>query len=103
MAKVVTTDNFAQEVLNARQPVLVDFFATWCGPCKVLAPVLDEVASELQGKASVVKVDVDASPNIAAQYGVMSVPTVAVFKGGKLINQVVGVQPKANLLALVGA
>lgn len=102
MAKVISSEEFSSEVLRATEPVLVDFFATWCGPCKMLAPVLEEVAQEMQGKANVVKVDVDASPDIAANYGVMSVPTVILFKDGKVVRQLVGAQPKANLLALLG-
>ena len=94
MSQIISSAQFAAEVEGADVPVLVDFFATWCGPCKMLAPTLDQVAAEVAGRAKVVKVDIDASPDLAQRFGVMSVPTLAVFKGGKLVNQAVGVQPK---------
>ena len=98
----ITAANFESEVLQSATPVLVDFFATWCGPCKMLAPTLDQVAAEVAGRAKVVKVDIDASPDLAQRFGVMSVPTLAVFKDGKLVNQVVGVQPKPAIMGLLG-
>lgn len=101
MAEIVSSNDFKSKVLDATEPVLVDFFATWCGPCKMIAPTLDEVASEVVGRARVVKVDIDASPDIANRYGVMSVPTLIVFKGGEPVRQTVGVQPKQNLLAML--
>ncbi len=102
MSQIVSSADFKSAVLDAPEPVLVDFFATWCGPCKMLAPVLDEVAGEVAGKAKVVKVDIDASPDLAQRYGVMSVPTLAVFKGGEVASQAVGVQPKQAILGLLG-
>ncbi len=102
MSQIVSSADFKSVVLDAPEPVLVDFFATWCGPCKMLAPVLDEVAGEVAGKAKVVKVDIDASPDLAQRYGVMSVPTLAVFKGGEVASQAVGVQPKQAILGLLG-
>lgn len=102
MVKEIFSADFATEVLGSEKPVLVDFFATWCGPCKMLAPVLDELTQEVGDKANVVKVDVDASPDVAADYGVMSVPTLAVFQGGKLVRHAVGALPKARLRALLG-
>ncbi len=100
MAQVISSAEFKTKVLEAQGPVLVDFFATWCGPCKMLAPVLDEVAKEMEGKAEVYKVDIDQSPEIASQYSVMSVPTLIVFEGGKIKKQTMGAQPKPALMAL---
>ncbi|WP_251231617.1 thioredoxin [Adlercreutzia aquisgranensis] len=102
MAEIVSSSDFQSKVLDATEPVLVDFFATWCGPCKMIAPTVDEVAAEVAGRARVVKVDIDASPDIASRYGVMSVPTLVVFQGGQPVRQAVGVQPKQNLLAMLG-
>ena len=102
MSEVISSADFQSKVLDAQGPVLVDFFATWCGPCKMLAPTLDQVAAEVAGRAKVVKVDIDASPDLAQRFGVMSVPTLAVFKGGKLVNQAVGVQPKPAIMGLLG-
>ena len=101
MAQVISSQEFETKVLGAQGPVLVDFFATWCGPCKMLAPVLDEVAGEVAGKAAVYKVDVDQSPDIAQRYGIMSVPTLIVFQDGKVKRTAMGAQPKANVLALL--
>lgn len=101
MAQIVSSGEFQSKVLDAAEPVLVDFFATWCGPCKMIAPVIDEVAAEVEGRARVVKVDIDASPDIAGRYGVMSVPTLIVFRNGQPVRQAVGVQPKQNLLAML--
>lgn len=101
MSEVVSSADFKSKVLDATGPVLVDFFATWCGPCKMLAPTLDEVAKEVAGKATVYKVDIDQSPDVAQRYGVMSVPTLIVFEGGAAKKQAVGVQPKQNILAML--
>ena len=97
MSEVVSSSDFQSKVLDAQGPVLVDFFATWCGPCKMLAPTLDEAAAETAGKAAVYKLDIDQSPDIAQKYGVMSVPTLMVFE-----NEAVGVQPKQNILSMIG-
>lgn len=99
--EVINSSNFKQKVLEATEPVLVDFFATWCGPCKMLAPTIDEISSEMAGKAHVYKLDIDQSPDIAQVYGVMSVPTLIVFKNGQPVKQTVGVQSKQALLSLL--
>ncbi len=86
----VTDKTFDQEVLKSKEPVLVDFFAEWCGPCKAMAPALDLVASEMKGTLKVVKVDVDQNPGITAKYGIRAMPTLLVFKGGEVVGQNVG-------------
>lgn len=88
-------DNFQKEVIEEKElPVLVDFFATWCGPCQMVAPLVEELAEEYQGKIKVVKVDVDQAPNISQKYGIMSVPTFMIFKNGEVIKQFVGARTK---------
>lgn len=98
MAEQLTEEQFQTKVLGATEPVLVDFFATWCGPCKMLAPVIEEVANEVAGKASVYKVDIDREIELAQHYNIQSVPTIIVFKGGQPVQQFVGVQPKQVLV-----
>lgn len=102
MAHVINASEFESKVMQAQGPVMVDFFATWCGPCKMLAPVLDEVAAEVEGKAAVYKVDIDQSPELAQRFGIMSVPTILVFENGEVKHSTMGAQPKQNLLALLG-
>ena len=96
----LTQENFQTEVLDAKGTILVDFWAAWCGPCRMLSPVVDEVAAELPG-VKVGKVNIDEQPDLAAQFDVMSIPTLVVFKDGKAVNQSVGVIPKEAILKMV--
>ena len=97
----ITKENFEQEVLQSAKPVLLDFWASWCGPCRMLSPVVDEVAEE-RTDVKVGKVNVDEQPELAGQFGVMSIPTLLVFEQGKLLRQAVGARPKASVLDLLG-
>ncbi|MBQ8881436.1 MAG: thioredoxin [Oscillospiraceae bacterium] len=96
----ITKETFEKEVLQSEKTVLLDFFATWCGPCKMLAPILDEIAQERED-IKVCKVDVDAEPELAAQYQVVSIPTVFVMEKGQIVNQSLGAKPKAQILAML--
>ncbi len=100
MAKPVdiTDGTFEDEVLKADQPVLVDFWATWCGPCKMIAPILEEVAAEMDGKLKIVKLDVDSNSQTAGKYNIMSIPSLLFFKNGEVVDQVVGAIPKQQLV-----
>jgi thioredoxin 1 len=95
----VTDASFADDVLNSDKLVLVDFWATWCGPCRMVAPVLEEIAGEHPEKITIAKLDVDANPTVARDYQVLSIPTLILFKGGEPVKQIVGAKPKAALLA----
>jgi thioredoxin 1 len=96
---IVTDDSFAEDVLSSDKPVLVDFWATWCGPCKMVAPVLEEIATENAGKITIAKMDIDANPSTPRDYQIMSIPTLILFSEGKPVKQIVGAKPKAALLA----
>ena len=101
---VNTTDaNFDQDVLQSDMPVLVDFWATWCGPCKAIAPILEDLASEYQGKVKIVKVDVDNNPQAASRFGIRNIPTILFFKDGVLADKQIGATPKATLKSKVDA
>ncbi len=94
----VTDKSFADDVLGSDKPVLVDFWATWCGPCKMVAPLLEEIASEHDGKITIAKMDIDANPSTPRDYKIMSIPTMILFSNGKPVKQIVGAKPKAALL-----
>lgn len=103
MAEIkLTAENFENEVLKADKPVLVDFWAEWCGPCKMLAPVITEIAEEYEGKVKVCKLNIDEEMPLAVQYGIASIPTVLLFENGEIVKKSIGFAPKENLIAELG-
>lgn len=99
----LTDENFAKEVLESNLPVLVDFWAVWCGPCRMVAPVVEALATEYQGRAKVAKLDVDSAQKTAMDYGIRSIPTLLIFKGGKVADQVIGAVPKKQIVEKLDA
>lgn len=95
---VLTDDNFSLEVMESGQPVLVDFWATWCGPCRMIAPIVEELSEEYEGKATIAKVDVDTAQKTAQEFGIRSIPTLLLFKGGKVVEQIIGAVPKQQIV-----
>jgi len=103
MALEVTDASFASDIIESGKPALVDFWAVWCGPCRMVGPVVEELATEYQGKAVVGKVDVDTNQEIAAKYGIRNIPTILFFKDGEVVDKVVGVVPKEQLVEKLNA
>ena len=100
-AAAVTDASFEQDVLKSDLPVLIDFWAPWCGPCRMVAPIVDEIATEFEGKIKVFKLNTDENPNVASQYGIRSIPTLMIFKGGQKVDTVVGAVPKKTLSSTI--
>ncbi|HEY4644494.1 MAG TPA: thioredoxin [Bacteroidota bacterium] len=99
----ITDGNFEQEVLKSNLPVLIDFWADWCAPCKMVAPIVEEVAKEYDGKLKVGKLDVDANPQVSMTYGIRSIPTLLVFQDGRVVEQIIGAVPKRHLVGKLSA
>lgn len=102
MASMVNSQNFEAEVLKSDIPVLVDFWAPWCGPCKALNPILEKVEAEVAGRVKIVKVNIDESPDVSSRYSIMSIPTLLVFKDGEVVNQLVGLVQKEKIIEKLG-
>ncbi len=102
MEVIITKDNFEKEVINSDIPALVDFWASWCGPCKMLAPVIEELAKDYEGRVKVCKVNVDEESELAIKYSIVSIPTVLLFKGGEIVDKSLGFKPKTHFDAMLG-
>lgn len=102
-AITITQNNFKKEVLESSEPVLIDFWATWCGPCRMIAPIVEQIADEQAGALKVGKINVDEEPQLAAQFGVMSIPTLVLFKDGQMVGKSIGVKPKQAIMSMIGA
>lgn len=102
MTQQISSADWQAKVLEANKPVFVDFFATWCGPCRMMAPVIDGIAAEKAGQIDMYKIDTDQNPDIAMRYGISSIPTFILFEGGKPVRKSLGVQPKEQILAMLG-
>ncbi|MBE6609019.1 MAG: thioredoxin [Ruminococcaceae bacterium] len=103
MAEItITKENFEKEVLNSDIPVLVDFWATWCGPCRMLAPIIEEIAQDYDGKVKVGKIDVDTQEELAVKFGIQSIPTVLLFKNGEIVDKSIGYKQKSHFEAMLG-
>lgn len=100
---VLTDDNFSSEVMESGKPVLVDFWATWCGPCRMIAPIVEELSGEYEGKAMIAKVDVDTAQKTAQEFGIRSIPTLLLFKEGKVVEQIIGAVPKQQIVEKLDA
>ena len=103
MALEFTDDNFQEEVLNSNQPVLVDFWAEWCAPCRALGPVIDELSGTYEGKAKIGKLDIDTNRDVAIKYEIQSIPSIIIFKDGEVLNKFVGISPKDELISAIDA
>jgi len=101
MAQELNSKNFKKEVLDSKEPVMVDFYAGWCGPCKAMAPVVEELAKEMKDKIKIVKVNIEDEEDLASEHGVMSIPTLLFFKGGKIVEQASGMMSKGKLVELI--
>lgn len=99
----LTDDNFQNEVLDSNTPVLVDFWAAWCGPCRMIAPMIEELATDYNGKVKIGKLDVDNNQRVAMQYGIRSIPSLLVFKNGKVVDQIIGAVPKSHIVEKLNA
>jgi thioredoxin 1 len=92
----VTDDTFEKEIIHSDKPAVVDFWAVWCGPCKIIAPIMEDFADDYEGKVKIAKLDVDNNPNVAIKFGIRSIPTVLFFKGGKVVDQIIGALPRSK-------